>query len=264
MDEMLMMTPSRCAIIWGSTAFDGEAAGRYFFQTIASFGGSYDDGKGNLKLNTPENIKAIEFMREVVKQGLASESVFAGNFEEEESFKQSKAGAFPTGFFIAVRYLNPLKSAGGKDYQDIEAAVNAGAIKLAPYVAPVGNKPGCALDLFGFVIPRTAKNIEGAKAYINWVMDKKNMVDWIVNAGGGYPTSTALRSDATFQTEVYKAGQAVSQASACRPWYGSLRHIPEAKNLITNTIYDLIKAKPTADISTALKSADDEYAKLNK
>ncbi|NJM41703.1 MAG: extracellular solute-binding protein, partial [Anaerolineae bacterium] len=207
----------------------GEAAGRYFYQTIASFGGSYDDGAGNLRLNTPENVKAVEFMREAVKQGLSSESVFAGNFEEEEAFKQGKAGAFPTGFFIAVRYLNPLKSLSGKEYKNVDEAVIAGAIKLAPFVAPEGGKAGCALDLFGFVVPRTAKNVEGAKAYINWVMDKKNMVDWIVNAGGGFPTSISMRTEATFQTELYKQSQAVAEASNCKPWYGSLRRIPEAQ-----------------------------------
>lgn len=249
---------------WGSTAFDGSGADRYFYQTISGFGGSYDDNAGNLKMNTPENVKAVEFMREVVKQGLASESVFAGNFEEEETFKQGKAGAFPTGLFIAVRYLNPLKSVGGKEFKDIEAAVNAGAIKLAPFVAPEGKTPGCALDLFGFVVPRTAKNVEGAKAYINWVMDKKNMVDWITNAGGGFPTNTAMRAEATFQTELYKQAQEVSKASACKPWYGSLRRIPEARKIIVNTIFDLIKAKPDADIAATLGKADEEYAKLNK
>jgi ABC-type glycerol-3-phosphate transport system substrate-binding protein len=247
---------------WGNTAFDGEAAGRYFYQTISGFGGSYDDGAGNLRLNTPENVKAVEFMRESVKQGLSSESVFAGNFEEEEAFKQGKAGAFPTGFFIAVRYLNPLKSLGGKEFKNIEEAVNAGAIKLAPFVAPEGGKAGCALDLFGFVVPRTAKNVEGAKAYINWVMDKKNMVDWIVNAGGGFPTSISMRAEATFQTELYKQSQAVAEASNCKPWYGSLRRIPEAKKIITNAVYDLIKAKPDADIAATLAKADEEYAKL--
>ena len=249
---------------WGNTGFDGEAAGRYFYQTISGFGGSYDDGAGNLKLNTPENVKAVEFMREVVKQGLASESVFAGNFEEEETFKQGKAGAFPTGFFIAVRYLNPLKSLSGKEFKTVDEAVVAGAIKLAPFVAAEGKKPGCMLDLFGFVVPRTAKNVEGAKAYINWVMDKKNMVDWIVNAGGGFPTSTSMRAEATFQTELYKQSQAVAEASACKPWYGSLRRIPEAKKIIANTIFDLIKAKPDADIAATLGKADEEYAKLNK
>ncbi len=249
---------------WGNTAFDGDGTGRYFYQTISGFGGSYDDGAGNLKLNTPENVKAVAFMREVVKQGLASESVFAGNFEEEETFKQGKAGAFPTGLFIAVRYLNPLKSPGGKEFKDIEEAVNAGAIKLAPFVAAEGQKPGCMLDLFGFVVPRTAKNVEGAKAYINWVMAKKNMTDWIVNAGGGFPTSVSMRAEPTFQTELYKQAQAVGEASACKPWYGSLKRIPEAKKIIANTIFDMIKAKPDADIATALGKADEEYTKLNK
>jgi multiple sugar transport system substrate-binding protein len=244
---------------WGNTAFDGEAAGRYFYQTIASFGGGYDDGQGNMRLNTPENIKAIEFMREVVKNGLSSESVFAGNFEEEEAFKQGKAGAFPTSFFIAVRYLNPLTSPAGKDYANIEAAVNDGAIKLAPFIAPEGNTPGCSLDIFGFVVPRTAKNVEGAKAYINWVMDPKNTVDWIANAGGGFPASAALQADPTFQTELYKQAQAVSAASACEPWFGSLRRIPEAKKIVTTTIYDLLKTKPDADIAAELTKAEAEY-----
>jgi ABC-type glycerol-3-phosphate transport system substrate-binding protein len=185
--------------------------------------------------------------------------VFAGNFEEEEAFKQGKAGASPTSFFIAVRYLNPLKSPSGKDYENIEAAVNDKAIGLAPFVASEGNPPGCGLDLLGFVVPRTAKNVEGAKIYINWIMDKKNTTDWIVNAGGGFPTSASLRADPTFQTETYKQAQAVSEASACKPWFGSLRRIPEAKTIITNVIYDLIKAKPDADISTELIKAEEEY-----
>jgi ABC-type glycerol-3-phosphate transport system substrate-binding protein len=142
--------------------------------------------------------------------------------------------------------------------------VNDGAIKLAPFVAPEGSKPGCALDLFGFVVPRTAKNVEGAKAYINWIMDKKNTTDWIVNAGGGFPTSASLRTDPTFQTETYKEAQTVSAASACKPWFGSLRRIPEAKKIITNVFYDLIKAKPEADIAAELTKAEEEYNKGNK
>ena len=87
---------------WGSTAFDGEAAGRYYFQVLSSFGGGYDDGKGSMLLNTPENIKAVEFMREIVAKGYSSESVFVGNFEEEAAFKDAEAGAFPTGFLSPI------------------------------------------------------------------------------------------------------------------------------------------------------------------
>ena len=51
-------------------------------------------------------------------------------------------------------------------------------------------------------------------------------------------------------------------ASDCKPWYGSLKRIPEAKKIITNTIYNLIKAKPDADIATDLAKADAEYKAL--
>jgi multiple sugar transport system substrate-binding protein len=252
---------------WGSTAFDGEAAGRYFYQVMASFGGGYDDGAGKMTLNRPENIAAIEFMREVVKNGYSSESVFVGNFEEEAVFKTAEAGAFPTGFFVAYNYLNPLTSPKGTEYnsataKDMEDAVAAGEIKIAPLFAPAGKTPGCHVDVFGFVIPNGAKNPDGAKAYINWVMDGANNVAWVTSAGGGIPTQKKIQAEATFQTEIYKQGAAAAAASACKPWYGSLLKIPEAKKIITTTIFDLVKTNPDADIAAALTAAQDEYNNL--
>jgi multiple sugar transport system substrate-binding protein len=249
---------------WGSTAFDGEATGRYFFQVISSFGGDYDDGKGGMLLNRAENIAAIEYMREIVKNGYSSESVFVGNFEEEGVFKNAEAAAFPTGFFVAYNYLNPLTSPKGTEYntasaKDMEDAVSAGEIKIAPLFAPEGKTPGCNVDVFGFIIPNGAKNPDGAKAYINWVMDPANNVDWVTSAGGGIPVQKVVQADATFQSEIYKQGAAAAAASACKPWYGSLLKIPEAKKIVTNTIFDLIKTDPTADIATALQAAQDEY-----
>ena len=169
---------------WGSTAFDGEAAGRYFFQAIASFGGSYDDGQGNLKLNTPENIKAVEFLRDVVKQGLASESVFAGNFEEEEAFKQGKAGAFPTSFFIAVRYLNPLKSAGGKDYQDIEAAVTRARSNWRPLSRRPATRRGVRWICLGLSSLARQRTSKAPKPTSTGSWTRRTWSIWIVNAGG--------------------------------------------------------------------------------
>lgn len=249
---------------WGSTAFDGEATGRYFYQVISSFGGSYDDGQGNMRLNTPENIAAIEFMRQVVASGYSPEAVFVGNFEEEASFKTAEAAAFPTGFFVAYNYLNPLTAPDGTEFnsataKDMEDAVAAGKIKIAPGFAPEGMTPGCNLDVFGFVIPNGAKNRAGAEAYINWIMDPANGVGWVREAGGGWPVSKTMLQDEAFQTEIFQQGIAAAGASACRPWQGSLLNIPEAKKIITTTIYDLIKANPEADIAEALAAAEAEY-----
>jgi multiple sugar transport system substrate-binding protein len=249
---------------WGSTAFDGEAAGRYFYQTLSSFGGGYDDGAGKLRLNTPENIAAIEYMREIVAQGYSPEAVFVGNFEEEASFKGAEAGAFPTGFFVAYSYVNPLTSPAGTEFntatsKDMEDAVASGEVQIAPLYAPEGMTPGCNLDVFGFIIPNGAQNRAGAEAYINWVMDPANGIAWVRSAGGGWPVAKSWLENEAFQSEIFQQGIAASEASACRPWQGSLLDIPNAKKIISTTIYDLIKANPEADIAAALTQAEEEY-----
>lgn len=253
---------------WGSTALDGEGTGRYFYQTISSFGGSYDDGAGNMRLNTPENIAAVEFMREVVARGYSSESVFVGSFEEEEAFKISQAAAFPTGLYSAYLYLNPLTAPDGTAYdtissQDMENAVDTGDIALAPFVAPDGETPGCNNDILGFVIPNGAPNREGAEVYINWIMESENQVEWILNAGGGMPVSQTLRQHAAFQEPIFQQGMVAARQSDCKPWFGSLLKIPEAKRIIAGTLFDLIRS-PDADpdIGAALQRAEDEYNAL--
>lgn len=262
--EMLKQEGHYALTYWGSTAFDGEAAGRYFYQVISSFGGSYDDGAGNMVLNTPENVTAIEFMRTIVQAGYSAEAVFVGNFEEEAVFKTGDAGAFPTGFYVGYQYLNPLTSPAGNAYssataQDMEDAVNAGEMAISPLFAPAGKTPGCHLDVFGFVIPNGAKNVEGAKAYINWLIAPEQGVEWVLNAGGGVPVIDYLATADAFQTPIFQQAVAAGEASNCQPWYGSLLRIPEAKVTITNVIFDLIKGNPTADIGTALTAAQEEY-----
>ena len=142
---------------FGSTAFDGNGAPRAVWQAISSFGGGYDDGNGKLKLNTPENVAAVAWLREMVQKGYVPEIAFAGGFQEEQAFMDSSAGAFPTGLF-GYRYLNPLTAPSGTKYEkknenDMFDAINAGDIYLAPHPAPEGNKPGCGGDVSGWGIP---------------------------------------------------------------------------------------------------------------
>ncbi len=249
---------------WGSTAFDGEAAQRYYYQVISSFGGSYDDGEGTMVLNTPENIAAVEFMREVVAEGYAPEAVFVGNFEEEAAFKTAEAGAFPTGFFAGYQYVNPLTAPDGTEYDtataaDMENAVAEGVVGISPIFAPEGNTPGCHLDVIGLVVPNGAQNVEGAQAYINWVMEPEQGVNWVQNAGGGVPVVESLAQAEAFQTPVYQAAIEAGAASDCSPWYGSLLRIPEAKTIIANVMFDLVKGSPEADIAETLTAAQEEY-----
>ena len=249
---------------FGSTDFAGEGTTRYFWTAISSFGDTFDDGKGNMLLNTPENIQAIQFMREIVAKNYSPDIVFAGKFQEEEAMKDATAASIPTGIF-GYRYINPLTAPSGKQYntkseQDMINAINAGDIKLAPFVAPAGKKPSCGTTFTGFVIPKGAKNVEGAHTYINWIMDPKNNATWVQQPGGGLPTEASIAKDPLFQTTFYKEAIPAT-AGLCRPWAGSLTKLPEAKKIIAQAIYHLIKEDPKADIAATLTAAQNDYNK---
>ena len=248
---------------FGSTDKGGEGLTRAVWTTISSFGGSLDDGQGNMLLNTPENVAAIEFLREIVVNEYAPEIAFAGGFQEEEAFKDASAGSFPTGLF-GYRYVNPLTAPDGTAYdkgsaEDMLDAIAAGDVYLSPFLAAEGQKPGCGIDVAGFVIPVGAKNVEAAHDYINWIMSPEQNAAWVQGPGGGFPVLKTTRDDPAFQTPFYEQAAQAVEASACRPWYGSLERPNEAQELVMATIYKLIKEDPTADISKLLTQTQEEY-----
>ena len=248
---------------FGSTAFDGEGLTRAVWTALSSFGGVLDDGEGNMTLNTPENVAAVEFLRTIVQNGYAPEIIFAGNWQEEEAFKDASAGSFPTGLF-GYRYVNPLTAPNGTEYtkgneEDMLDAIAAGDVILAPFVAPEGETPGCGTAVSGFGIPVGAKNAEAAKDYINWIMEPGQNADWVLRPGGGFPVLSATQSAEQFQSPFYLEAAEVIAQSACSPWYGSLERLAEAKKLGMAAIYKVIKEDPTADIAAELQAAQDEY-----
>lgn len=259
---------------FGSTAFDGEGTTRFTNTVIKSFGGTFDDGQGNMKLDAPENKAAIEFLREIIAAGYVHPRTWDGTttpFVEEEPMKTAEAASFPTGIF-GYRYVNPLKAPNGTEYkkgneEDMLDAITAGDVFIAPFFAPEGKKPGCGTGVSGFVIPNGAKNPDAAKDYINWIMSKEQNPDWVLGPGGGFPALRSMLPEIEARQPVAKAfyeqAAAAVAASECKPWYGSLERRDEAKRIIQTTIYKLTKEDPTADISATLKAAEEEYNKGN-
>jgi multiple sugar transport system substrate-binding protein len=252
---------------FGSTAFNGNGFGRAYWDITKSFGGTYDDGKGNLYLSSPENVAAITFMREIVAKDYVPEVAFAGGFQEEEAFKDSSAGAIPTGLF-GYRYMNPLTAPDGTQYakasaDDMIDAIEAGDVFLAPSFAPTGKTPGCNVGVGGFGIPTGAKNVEAAYDYINWIMGNiDNNAEYVV-LGGGFPSVKSVLNHSSFQSTFYKQAAQAVVGSACAPAEGSLQRPEDAAVIVTNVYYKLIKEDPTADILTELKKAEEEYNKNN-
>jgi len=248
---------------FGSTDFEGEAINRFMSMAVLSYGGTFDDGKGNMLLNTPEDVAAVQMMRNIVSDGYVPEIAFAGQFAEENAIKDASAASFPTGLF-GYRYLNPLTAPDGKQFntgtqQDMLNAINAGEIYLAPLFAPDGKTPSCNLGADSFVIPTGAKNVDAAHDFINWMMDPAQNPGYVTGPGGGFPALKSSLSAPLFQAQFYKEAADVLSQSPCRPWYGSLQDIPRAQKEIVDTFYDLIKANPTEDIATALQNTQDQY-----
>lgn len=253
---------------FGSTAYDGSGATRAIWSFISSFGGTYSDDQGNLTLNNPENITAIEFLRDIVAKGYVTETTFAGSFQEEEAFKDASAAAIPTGLF-GYRYINPLTAPDGTKYEkgsseDMLDAISAGDVILEPMFAPEGKTPGCNNASTGFMIPTGAKNAEAAYAYLNWLMeDLENNAEFVVGPGAGFPALQSTINHPDLQTPFYQEAFKALETSLCKPFQGSLTNPSEARILIMQAVYKLIKEDPNADIKSVLQAADEEYNSNN-
>jgi multiple sugar transport system substrate-binding protein len=263
--ERLKAEGNYAMTFFGSTDFDGDGAVRAVWSTIASFGGAYDDGKGKMLLNTPENIAAITWLREMVQKGYVPEISFAGGFQEEEAFKDSSAGSLPTGLF-GYRYINPLTAPSGKKYEkktqdDMLDAIAAGDVYLAPMPAPEGKKPGCEVSSAAFAIPVGAKNPEAAYDYINWLLTPEQNPAYVLGPGAGFPVLKSLQAGEQYQTPFYQEAGVVVAASACRPFFGSLSDASATKKAVMTVVYKLIKQDPTADIATELQKVQDDFNK---
>ncbi len=253
---------------FGSTAFNGDGANRAVFQAIVSFGGGYDDGNGKLKLNTPENVAAVAWLREMVQRGYVTELSFAGGFQEEEAFKDASAGAIPTGLF-GYRYINPLTAPSGKKYEkkneeDMLDAIAAGDVILQPFPAAPGKKHGCGTGVSALFIPTGARNPEGAKVFINWVLSPAQNPAYVRGPGGGLPVLKSIAALPDFQTPFYQQAYQVASASECKVAWPTVVNVTGAKSAVMNAVYKLIKTDPKADIAAELQKAEDEFNKTVK
>jgi multiple sugar transport system substrate-binding protein len=262
--ERLMAEGVNIWTYFGSTDFDGNGATRATWTVLSSFGGTYSDDEGNMQLNTPENVAAVEFLRKAAQEGWTTEVSFAGGFQEEEAFKDASAASIPTGIF-GYRYIRPLTAPNGNTYtteteQDMLDAIEAGDVMVTPFFAAEGQEPGCGLALSVLVMPVGAKNPEAAYDYINWIMtDPEQNADWVIRGAAGLPVLLETFDQPQFQTQFYQEAKDTVEASACRPWQGTLEQTAAAQPVIMNVIYKLVKEDPTADIATALQEAQDEY-----
>jgi ABC-type glycerol-3-phosphate transport system substrate-binding protein len=172
---------------------------------------------------------------------------------------------------FVYRYMQPLKSPSGKEFgkdfdptgRPMKDAVAAGDLQVAPMFAPAGKTPGCNANASTLIVPKGAKNLDGAKAYIDWVLTQPNYSTWVKTVGGGAPSLKIGYEDPEFSVPYYTETAKATEGN-CRPWNGTLVDVASARKIIAAVYFDLIKGAEAqnTDIAAVLTRAQDEYNKL--
>lgn len=236
---------------------EAGSMGNFWESVVYSFGGKFADEKGNLAWATPETVKAVEFVRKLYSEKYAPDVAFGPGFDNETPFKDGSAAVFNAGSWSYV-YLNPLKSWKGTSFDkgagSVDEAIKAGEMAVALPLSAPGGKPVSVAYISGFAIPTNAKNVAGAKAVIDYIMQSKQDADYAF-AYGALPTVADSMKDPRFADSTY--WQAVQKifAEAGKP--AALLANEKAYTKMAETLVNLIQ-KPDMDIMTALKAAQDE------
>lgn len=235
---------------------EGTGSSMFYFNLVASFGGTYTNEKGETVFASEGTVKAIEFLRELFANKYAPEVSLGAGFDFETPFKDGNAGAFVAGAWSYV-YLNPLTSPDGKVYDNgalsVEAALRDGSMAIADPISAPGGKP-CNLTggFGGWGIPVGSKNVKGAEMFLDFIMQPENAADFAM-AYGGLPTNMVAMKDPRFVDSLY--WQAVNQSVIRTTSIAqTMNKNPKLMQKFNDVVITLIQ-KPNLDIMTELVKA---------
>ena len=230
----------------------------FFFPLLTSYGVKFADDKGLASWATPEAVKGIEAIRALYAAEKIPDTALATGFDYENNFKDGSAGAFMAGSWSYV-FLNPLKTPAGKEYPAdstaVEKALVAGDLQFAPPLHTKDGKAATLLVLNGWVIPKDSKDVDGAKAFINWHMTTARNVAYAISYGG-LPTLKSGLADAAFKTPYWMGVADILEQYGAQP--PTFFDSNAGKQKFADTVVDLIQ-HPDKDILSSLRTAQEEY-----
>ncbi|MDO9085306.1 MAG: extracellular solute-binding protein [Anaerolineaceae bacterium] len=229
----------------------------FYFQLIHSIGGKYTDENGNTAWATPESVQVIEFLRELFANKYSPDVALGLDFDCETSFKDGTAGAWVAGSWSYV-FLNPLTD-GVTNFDfgslSVEEAMRAGALKIADPLTMPGGKPTINLaGANGWAIPVNSKNVEGAMAVIDFLMQPGNNADYAF-AFGAVPTNSKSMQDPRFVDSKY--WQAAAESFRQTGIIAKTNNNPKMRQAMNDAIITLI-LEPELDIMTTLQKVQDD------
>jgi len=150
--EQYSHPPDRYGIVFQGMQYEGLVCN--YLEYLWGAGGTLLDEKGNVLLETPENISTLGFMKKVIDKGWAPKSVIT--FQEQhclEFFKKGRAlfmRNWPYAWSVLER--SPLK----------------GKIGIAPIIHKAGRESAGALGGWGLGIAMGSKNPEASWRFIEF------------------------------------------------------------------------------------------------
>ncbi|MHB8748329.1 MAG: extracellular solute-binding protein, partial [Aggregatilineales bacterium] len=238
---------------------EGISLSQTWFPLIMSAGGTIADPKtGMATWANDKTVAVVQWARDLFTNGYAPQVDLATGFDDETPFTKSDAAAFLAGSWSYV-YLNPLQSPDGatfdKGADSVQAAFDGGKMGFAAPLAWQGGKPASMISGTAYAIPAGAKNVEAAKAFIDYSMQTKQNADFAV-AYGALPVLLPSLTDARLSVGYWKAVADNQQKYAQVP--PALTDYDKGIAALTDAINKAI-ADPSADIMQTLKAAQDNY-----
>lgn len=239
----------------GSEAFGLEVA---YHSLILSAGGKIADDQGNAAWANEGTVKAIEFLRTLFKEKYVPEVALASGFDFENAFKNADAGGMLAGTWSYV-FLNPLTSPDGTKYdlnaESVIKAAKDGKLKFAAPLAFEGGKPVANAYATAWGIPVGAKNVEAAKAFIDYTMQVKNNTASAA-AYGALPSLKTARDSDLFKTDYWTTVAEIQDKYATPLPF--LVAYDKGMTTLAEAIGKLL-ADPSLDIMQTLQNAQDSY-----
>ncbi len=226
-----------------SKQYDGITMG--FQQVMWSYGGSYGDPKTyKVKgyINSPDSVKALEYYKELVKYSPPD----APNYYWQETLAAYNAGKVAMAMDYFAFLPGAIDPEQNPNYHD----------KSGFFIAPAGPKGHyISIGGQGMSISAYSKNMDIAKQYMKWFMQKPVQEKWAI-LGGFTPHKEVLESDLFLNATPYNRAFAASF-----PYLRDFWAVPEYGELL-----DACQTNWNAVIvgSKSAKAALDEIARKHE
>jgi multiple sugar transport system substrate-binding protein len=174
---------------------------QFYMTLVLQAGGGLADPKGNPTFNTPQQLKALEFEKELVKCCAARGTPAWTMADTEKAFDQGKAAmAFGGGWFISDITTNNSSSIGTTAKNARFILQNMGVLPVL--IGPGGTKAQhCVSFANPWMIYKQTKHPTEAKIFLKWMMERNNLRKlYESEPGRKWPVYKSLQNDPAYQS----------------------------------------------------------------